>query len=192
MSVAHHGHWAAPPEAPYWLGPARRPPYPSGAPSLVGAYHSCDMRRDPPARTMPPISSRARTGGAAPEGTPWLLLIHQIPPKPDYFRVKVGRRLQRIGAVPIKNSVYVLPATEQAVEDFQWVLREIIEGGGEASLCRAEFVDGVTDREVEGLFREARSQEYEDLTADARALLKALPAGRRVSAERRAEVDDAL
>ena len=24
---------------------------------------------------------------------PWLLLIHQIPPKPDYFRVKVGRRL---------------------------------------------------------------------------------------------------
>ena len=86
---------------------------------------------------------------------PWLLLIHQIPPKPDYFRVKVGRRLQRIGAVPIKNSVYVLPATEQAVEDFQWVLREIVEGGGEASLCRAEFVDGLTDAEVEGLFREA-------------------------------------
>ena len=123
---------------------------------------------------------------------PWLLLIHQIPPKPDYFRVKVGRRLQRVGAVPIKNSVYVLPATEQAVEDFQWVLREIVEGGGEASLCRAEFVDGLTDAEVEELFREARSQEYEDLTADARSLLEALPAGRRVTPERRAEVEDAL
>src|SRR5215208_5341752 len=127
-----------------------------------------------------------------PGAQPWLLLIHQIPLKPDYFRVKVGRRLQRIGAVPIKNSVYVLPATEQDVEDFQWVLREIVEGSGAASICRAEFVDGLTDGEVEELFREARSQEYEDLTADARALLEALPAGRRVTPERRAEVEDAL
>src|SRR5215207_10369684 len=176
MSVAHHGHWAAPPEAPYWLGPARRPPYPSGAPSLVVAYHSCDMKRDPPARTVPPISSRARTGGAAPEGTRWLLLIHQIPPKPDYFRVKVGRRLQRVGAVAIKNSVYVLPATEQALGDFQWVLREIVEGGGEASVCRAEFVDGLTDDEVERLFHEARSRDYEAIAAEARTVLNSLPA----------------
>jgi len=47
----------------------------------------------------------------------WLLLIHQIPPKPDYFRVRIGRRLQRIGAVPIKNSVYVLPNREDTYED---------------------------------------------------------------------------
>ena len=29
----------------------------------------------------------------------WLLLIHQIPPKPNYFRVKIWRRLQKLGAV---------------------------------------------------------------------------------------------
>ena len=52
----------------------------------------------------------------------WLLLFHQIPPKPDYFRVKVWRRLQRIGAVPVKNSVWVLPYNDQAVEDFRWLL----------------------------------------------------------------------
>jgi hypothetical protein len=39
------------------------------------------------------------------------LLIHQIPPKPDYLRVKVGRRLARIGAVALENTVYVLPRT---------------------------------------------------------------------------------
>ena len=27
----------------------------------------------------------------------WLLLIHQVPAKPDYLRVKVGRRLHRVG-----------------------------------------------------------------------------------------------
>ena len=64
----------------------------------------------------------------------WLLLIHQIPPKPNYFRVKIWRRLQRLGAVAVKNSVYVLPKTDQAQEDFQWILREIVEGGGQADI----------------------------------------------------------
>ena len=57
----------------------------------------------------------------------WLLLIHQIPPKPNYFRVKIWRRLQRLGAVAIKNSVYALPGNEQAQEDLNWVLREIVD-----------------------------------------------------------------
>src|SRR5919201_2358825 len=112
---------------------------------------------DSSARTVPRV---------APNGNRWLLLIHSIPPKPDYFRVKIGRRLQRIGAVAIKHSVYVLPATEQAVEDFQWILREIVEGGGEASICRSTFVDGLTDAEIERLFRQARSRDYEEITAD--------------------------
>src|SRR5713101_8830507 len=85
----------------------------------------------------------------------WLLLFHQIPPKPDYFRVKVWRRLQRIGAVPVKNSVWVLPYNDQAVEDFRWLLQEIVVGGGEASVFRGDFVDGLRDRDIEGLFRKA-------------------------------------
>jgi len=92
-----------------------------------------------------------------------LLLIHQLPPKPDYFRVKIWRRLQRIGAVAIKNSVYVLPHTEQASEDFQWLRREIVAGGGEASVCQAAFVDGLSDGQVEALFRAQRDAEYAEL-----------------------------
>ena len=106
---------------------------------------------------------------AANEGR-WLLLIHQIPPKPDYFRVKVWRRLQRLGAVAIKNSVYVLPKNDQTQEDFQWVLREIIEGRGEASLCEARFVDGLSDEEVEALFQAARGAEYDQIAEEARRL----------------------
>lgn len=83
----------------------------------------------------------------------WLLLIHQLPPKPDYFRVKIWRRLQSIGAVAIKNSVYVLPFTDAAMEDFQWLRREITAGGGEATVCRASFVDGMSDEQMRALFR---------------------------------------
>src|SRR3954469_3075524 len=77
--------------------------------------------------------------------TRWLLLIHQIPPKPDYLRVKIGRRLQRIGAVAVKNSVYVLPATDEALEAFHCLSAEILEGGGDAVICRAEFLAGVDE-----------------------------------------------
>ena len=123
---------------------------------------------------------------------PWLLLIHQIPPKPDYFRVKIGRRLARIGAVAIKNSVYVLPVTEQAMEDFQWVRREIVEGGGEASICQSAFVDGLTDGEITRLFHEARSREYEDIATEARATFTALPSGGRLTPEQRTAAEDAV
>jgi len=94
----------------------------------------------------------------------WLLLMHQLPPKPDYFRVKIWRRLQGLGAVAIKNSVYALPFSPQAFEDFQWLRKEITAGGGEASVCRATFVDGLADPQIEALFRTARDAEYADLT----------------------------
>lgn len=119
---------------------------------------------------MIPILSGARSAG----DTPWLLLIHQIPPKPDYLRVKIGRRLQRLGAVPVKKSVYVLPDRPQSLEDFQWVRAEIISGGGEASICKADFVDGLTDEQIMALFRGARDADYADLAGTARELRAAL------------------
>ena len=109
----------------------------------------------------------------------WLLLIHQIPPKPNYFRVKIGRRLQRLGAAAIKNSVYVLPKSDQSQEDFEWVVREIVEGGGEASVCEARFVEGLSDAEVEGLFNSAREADYLELASEARRLPSELPRGKK-------------
>ena len=95
-----------------------------------------------------PVTPTPQGGGARD----WLLFIHQIPPKPDYFRVKVRRRLHRIGAVPLKNSVYVLPASDEALEDFQWLRREIEADGGEATICEATFVAGMTDGELMSTF----------------------------------------
>src|SRR5204863_7225751 len=93
----------------------------------------------------------------------WLLLIHQLPAKPAYLRVKVWRRLQSIGAVAVKNAVYALPAGEQAQEDFAWLAHEIADGGGEAMICEARLVDGLEDQEVRAMFSAARDQDYEGL-----------------------------
>ena len=83
---------------------------------------------------------------------PWLLLIHQLPPKPDYLRVKVRRRLHALGAVLLKSSVYILPDTESNLEDFQWLANEIVADGGEATICSATMLSGVTDADLEALF----------------------------------------
>lgn len=125
----------------------------------------------------------------AVRGEPWLLLIHQIPPKPDYLRVKIGRRLQRVGAVAIKNSVYVLPRSAETQEDFQWIVREIREGGGDALIADAELVEGLSDGEVRGLFAAARDQDYAALLRDGKPLLRAASARRSRSAAQRRQLE---
>jgi len=122
----------------------------------------------------------------------WLLLIHQIPPKPNYFRVKIWRRLQRLGAVAIKNSVYALPSNEQAQEDLNWVLREIVEGGGDASLVEARLIEGLNDEQVKEMFRAARDADYQAIANDARELSKRLPRKGEVADEKRGELEAAL
>lgn len=119
----------------------------------------------------------------------WLLLIHQLPPKPSYFRVKIWRRLQGLGAVAIKNSVYVLPKNEQTQEDFQWVLREIVEGGGEASVCEASFVDGLSNEQVQGLFQAARDAEYGQIANQARRLAETPLPTTQVEDNRRTQIE---
>src|SRR5213596_2104252 len=120
----------------------------------------------------------------------WLLLIHQIPAKPAYLRVKIWRRLQGIGAVAVKNAVHALPMNEGTQEDFEWLMREIVEGGGEAFLCETRLIDGLSDEQVQKLFEEARDADYENVVKDARTLIKSLrpnPKAERVN-ELRAQI----
>jgi len=118
----------------------------------------------------------------------WILLLHQIPPRPAYLRVKVGRHLQRIGAVAIKNSVYALPRGEEAQEDFRWVLREVGKGGGDASILEARFVDGLDDGKVIALFQAAREADYRQVAREARAAGARFPRRGPPPENRRADV----
>ncbi len=115
----------------------------------------------------------------------WLLLIHQLPAKPAYLRVKVWRRLQGIGAIAVKNAVHALPMNEGTQEDFEWLLREIVEGGGEAFVCEARLIDGLSDEEVRRLFDQARDADYEEIAKEARVLTKSLRPNLKAEARQR-------
>ena len=126
-------------------------------------------------------------GKEPPREPGWLLLIHQIPPKPNYFRVKIWRHLQKLGAVGIKNSVYALPANEEAQEDLNWVLREIVEGGGDASLVEARLIEGLNDEQVKEMFRAARDADYQAIGEEVRQLARSLPRKGEIPEEKRTE-----
>lgn len=110
---------------------------------------------------MPTTSSkRKKVPPASPkpaERSPWLLLIHQLPPTPNYLRVKVRRRLRRLGAIALKQTVYVLPNTDEALEDFQWLRQEIDGAGGSAIITESRFLEGITDEEIAAALAGERS-----------------------------------
>ena len=80
---------------------------------------------------------------AAPSRRRWLLFIHQLPSHPSNLRVATWRRLQQIGAIPLKQAVYALPDTPDAREDFEWLKTEVKAAGGDASVFAADNVDAL-------------------------------------------------
>lgn len=111
---------------------------------------------------------------------PWLLCIHNIPPRPPYLRAKVARRLAALGAMPVKNSVYVLPDTAPHRDALVWLAQEIEQGGGKAYVCRATFdgLDGggLSDADIRRLFTEAREADYRSLAGEFQPLVEGLAA----------------
>lgn len=115
------------------------------------------------------------------------MLIHQLPPRPTNLRVRIWRQLQKLGAVAIKNSVYILPANDKTYEDFQWLKQEIESAGGEAAVFRASSVAGTTDQEIVESFRRARDEEFSAVAAELDGLtgaIRELQRGKHLSTRR--------
>ena len=113
----------------------------------------------------------------------WLLLAHQLPATPSNLRVKTWRRLQQLGALPIKQTLYALPDSPESREDFEWLRVEIEGAGGEAVIFSADHLDAAAEAKLVEEFRRSRQTAYTELAAD---LQKLQPKG----AKRREPVRD--
>jgi hypothetical protein len=72
--------------------------------------------------------------------------MYSTPARPSALRVRSWRRLRALGARSLHDGVALLPDTEEAAEDFQWLAVEIREGGGEAYVLRAFPLDAAEER----------------------------------------------
>jgi hypothetical protein len=107
----------------------------------------------------------------------WLVFVHQLPARPSNARVKTWRRLQQIGAVPVRNGVYVLPNTAQTVEDFEWLRGEVVALGGQANIFQASSISGLEEQQIIKQFQLARALDFKRLKKQIEALRREL-AGR--------------
>lgn len=93
----------------------------------------------------------------------WLFLVHQVQTKNSKERVKVWRLTRKIGAVLYRNSVYVLPYSEEQNEDLHWLCQQIRDSKGEASVFITDSNDKIEDDELIKLFNVERSKDYEQV-----------------------------
>jgi len=131
------------------------------------------------------VSRAQPIAGASPRR--WLMLVHQLPPTPSNLRVRTWRRLQELGSVAVKQSVYVLPDTPESREDFEWLKVEIEGAGGEAIVYSADHVDPAAEAELIEQFRHVRQRAYTELAGELQRIHRA-PASQQVPSGRRRDL----
>lgn len=131
---------------------------------------------------MPPLPQPdplAPPVAATPGARRWLLFVHQLPASASNLRVRTWRRLQQLGAVPVKQAVYVLPDSPNAREDFEWLKAEIKGAGGDASVFVADSLDTFSADALVEEFRRSRQDAYMALAREVEQVLGRLNATRR-------------
>src|SRR6202011_3746528 len=93
----------------------------------------------------------------------WLFLLFNLPAKQSSDRVKVWRRLKKFGAIQLKTSTYVLPDEPVHYERFQWLAKEIVDTGGEATLVRVKDIEGMPHPPIVPMFNDARARDYDEI-----------------------------
>jgi len=138
------------------------------------------MPAPPPTASVPTPDSDvadSRQGGRAVRR--WLIFVHQLPSRASNLRVRTWRRLQQIGAIPVKQAAYVLPDTPGSREDFEWLKTEILHAGGEVVVFAADCVDNWSDDALVDEFRRSRQEAYLALGRDVERALARQGAPRR-------------
>ncbi|MHC1710891.1 MAG: chromate resistance protein ChrB domain-containing protein [Solidesulfovibrio sp.] len=105
------------------------------------------------------------------KNTIWTILSFSLPTKSQAIRVKVWRRLQTIGAVQVKNSLYVLPANAAHMEHFTWLAKEVEEADGEVLLFETDKIRNMTDKAIMNTFTRERDADYAALDEELHAAL---------------------
>lgn len=93
----------------------------------------------------------------------WLLLHYTLPAQPSALRVYVWRKLKRLGAILLNETVWILPDSSRTMEQFRWLTAEIQEKNGEAYLWKSNLVLGIQDDALISKFNEQVNCEYKNL-----------------------------
>ena len=95
--------------------------------------------------------------------TTWLLFTYKVPNKPSAQRVYVWRKLKRLGAILLNETIWILPDTPRTAEQFQWLTAEIHEMHGSAYLWRSNLLFEQNEEEITDQFIKQVDSSYKAL-----------------------------
>jgi hypothetical protein len=119
----------------------------------------------------------------------WVLMAYRLPREPSSPRTALWRKLRRLGAVQLLDGLVALPLSDHNREQFEWLVEDVHEAGGEAALWLAEPDVAADGRALETALVTAVAEEYRAITAAAReAHALDAPARRRALSRLRREM----
>lgn len=92
----------------------------------------------------------------------WTAINYTLPREPSRIRVSIWRKLKKIGAVSIQQSMWILPSSDESSGLFNEVKDEVFRNGGEAFML-AFSPDEDGERMIIDKFNAARNEEYGEL-----------------------------
>lgn len=99
----------------------------------------------------------------------WMLLVYKVPNEPTSGRVFVWRKLKKLAAVLLHDSVWVLPATPRTKEQLRWLASEIVEMDGEATVWESRLTLGVDEEKLVRQFTGGVDMQYREILAGLKA-----------------------
>lgn len=92
----------------------------------------------------------------------WIAINYTLPREPSRARVSIWRKLKKIGAVSIQQSMWILPANDGNHSLLNAVKDEVSRNGGEAFVMSVS-VDEDGQKTIIEKFNAARDEEYGEL-----------------------------
>jgi DNA-binding transcriptional regulator PaaX len=95
----------------------------------------------------------------------WMLLVYKVPNEPTAGRVYVWRKLKRLGAALLHDSVWVLPATPRTREQLRWLATEIAELDGDATVWESRLTLAADEQKLVSQFTGTIDSQYREILA---------------------------
>ena len=96
------------------------------------------------------------------EQNEWIVINYSLPREPSRMRVSIWRKLKKIGAVNIQQSMWILPQAEENYNLLNKIKDDVSQNNGEAFVMKSS-VDENSKKIIIERFNTASDEEYTEL-----------------------------
>lgn len=102
----------------------------------------------------------------------WLLFVYKVPTDSSTARVTVWRKIKKLGALYLQQTVCIVPYTEKFIRDIEILREEIIEFGGDFKSFEANTTDEKVEKDIIAEFNKQRIEEYMEIKEQCEAFFE--------------------